>query len=177
MAENDRETEVTDKVRLPDGTIVKEFTNPETGNVTYRRNGQFISPDVAEGLKQTTELGGAIEVDEELTQSELNEYGAGITAEELRERRIENKYTQWDDVTGIDTRRIPGGESGRKQRWIQGWMDNNEVRQQVRNDPLLESKQEQRRAEEALAREIVNRLEGVRSQNEAIEVLRDYGIY
>lgn len=181
---DERETEITDEVRLPDGTRVREYTNPETGNVTYRRTGkgisgaQFISPDVAEGLQQTTELGGPIEVPEgDLTQQELSDYGIGLTADELRQRRIENKYQQWDDTTGIDTSVIPGGPSGRKQRNIQGWMDNNEVQTEVRNDPLLQSQRERRKAEEALAREIVERLSDVNTRDEAIEVLRDYGIY
>lgn len=184
MADNERVTEVTDEVRLPDGTRVKEYTNEETGNVTYRRTGpgisgaQFISPDVAEGLKQTTELGGRIEVPEgRLTQEELSDYGIGLSAEELRQNRLENKYPEWEEYDGLSTQTIPGGKSAKTERWIQGWMENNEVQQQVRNDPLLEDKSERARAREALAREIVGNLQDVRSRNEAMQVLRNYGIY
>lgn len=184
MAENDRVTEVTDEVRLPDNTVVKEYTNPETGNVTYRRTGegisgaQFISPDVAEGLQTTTELGGAIEVPEgEITQQELDQYGVGIDGEELRKRRIENKYEKWDQYSGIRTDQIPGGESKRRERWIQGWIENNELQTQVENDPLLENDQEKKRAQEAMARRIVDELEEVNSRQEAMRVLRNYGIY
>lgn len=179
------ETEVTDEVRLPDGTFVKEYTNQETGNITYRRTGknisgaQFISPDVAEGLKQTTELGGAIDVaGGGLEQSELSQYGIQITADELRQKRIENKYTRWDENEQLTTNRILGGEEYRDENWVKGWMDNNEVKQMIRNDPLLETSEEKRRAREALAREIVERLEEAETRDEAkFTILRDYGIY
>lgn len=185
MAEDERVTEVTDEVRLPDGTTVKEYTNPETGNITYRRTGrgisgaQFISPDVARGLQQTTELGGRIEVPEsELTQEELSNYGIGLSAEELRQNRINNKYQYWDEGDDISTNRILGGKEYQDRRWVQGWMENNEVQTMVNNDPLLETKQEKQQAREALAREIVERLKNVQSRDEAkFEVLRDYGIY
>ena len=184
MADNERKSTVLSRARLPDQTtVVKRETS--TGNVQYVRRGpgingeQFVSPDVGEGLEQTTELGGTTVLPDgkSLTQSELNEFGVEVDKERIKERRLKNKYTEWEDFDGLERRTLPGGDTKEilKERRIKAFMNNETVRKEVENDPLIESSDEKRIAIESLSKQLVNELTQANSRSEERAILRDYG--
>lgn len=179
MVDNDTQTERLDKVRLPNGTTISKWENPETGNISYRRNGRFISPTVGEGLEQTTELAGPIEIpdSQSVTQRELNEFGVSVDRETVRQSRLKNKYTEWENFDGLERRRLEGGDSKAilRQRRIKAFMNNETLRREVKNDPLIESRDEQRIAIESYAKQLVDELTNARTEKEEKRILREYG--
>lgn len=175
--QSERKSDLISEVELPDGNTIRKWENTD-GKMRYTRNGQFVSPDVGRGLEETTELSGPAQTPGgEMTQRELSEYGHGISSEDLRRNRIENKYGKWDDTEALRDDVILGGASNERNRWIQSWMGNETVERKIENDPLLETQGEKNRAREAYARDIVSQLEQVSSEGEAKDVLRQYDIY
>ena len=184
MADDERKSTVLSRARLPDQTtVVKRETS--TGQVQYVRRGpgingeQFVSPDVGKGLEQTTELGGTnvLPDNESLTQSELNEFGIEVDRETIRKRRIENKYTEMSNYEGLERRTLQGGNSKQqvRQRRIKAFMNNDTIRKEVKNDPLVEEGEEQKMAIESLAKQLVSELEEANNRREERAILRDYG--
>lgn len=181
---DERKSTVLSRARLPDGTtVVKRETS--TGQTQYVRRGegisgeQFVSPEVGEGLEQTTELGGTnvLPDGEDLTQSELNEFGIQVDRETIRERRVQNKYSKWNEFEGLERRRLPGGDSQElvDQRRIKAFMNNEVIRREVENDPLIESSEEKRIAIESLSKQLLEELDEASNRTQERAILREYG--
>lgn len=184
MADNERKSTIISQARLPDGTTVVE-RETSTGQKQYVRKGegisgeQFISPDVGEGLKQTTELGNSNVVpgNEGLTQRELQDFGINVDAETVRKNRVENKYTKLDETENLERRTLEGGDSKEqvRKRRIKAFMNNDVIRKEVKNDPLIETSTEQKLAIESYSRQLVEELENARNRSQERRILREYG--
>jgi hypothetical protein len=181
---DERSSKILSQARLPDGTtIVKREIS--TGDTQYVRKGpgisgeQFVSPSVGEGLEQTTELGGTnvLPGNEGLTQSELNEFGINVDREKIRQNRIENKYTKTNEFEGLERRTLEGGDSAEqvRKRRIKAFMNNDTIRKEIDNDPLIETQQEKKMAIESYSKQLVEELEGANSRSEEERILREYG--
>jgi hypothetical protein len=184
MADNERKSTILSQARLPDGTTVIE-RETSTGQTQYVRRGdgisgeQFISPDVGEGLKQTTELGNSNVVpgNEGLTQEELQDFGINVDAETVRQNRIENKYTKINETENLERRTLEGGDSKEqvRKRRIKAFMNNDVIRKEVDNDPLIETNKEKKRAIESYSKQLIEELENAGNRTQERRVLREYG--
>lgn len=184
MADNERKSKVLSKARLPDRTtVIKRETS--TGKIQYVRKGPgisgelFISPSVGKGLEQTTELGGTnvLPDGKDLTQSELQEFGVNVDRETIRNRRIRNKYTEWNNFEGYERRSLPGGDSKSaiRERRVKAFMNNEVIQKEVDNDPLIESSEERRIALESISKQLIKELETANTRSEEKSILREYG--
>lgn len=165
--------------QLANGTKINKYES-DSGTISYRygskpqkgnaQKGSFISPDVGRSLEQNV-----AESDSDLSDKSQAQFVVQPKTDEGLERARENAYPGYDNFTGINPNKVRGGQE--TMNMIRGWMRNETLNKQVKQDPLLKTKQQQKKALEARAKQVVNDLQDVKNERQAIEVLKEYGIY
>jgi hypothetical protein len=164
------ESELIASYQLPDGEKVQKFRASD-GEISYRRgDGTFVSPTVGEGIEERASRNtGQKDSDSQV------QFIVTPQSQQDRQEAIKKRYPEYDNVERLDPNQITGSES-EEQRLVKGWMNNQTLEQQIKNDPLLQTDRQQKLAKEARARQIANDLQEVESESEAIRILRQYGV-
>lgn len=175
------ESRLITSFQLNNGDVVRK-TEDSDGQVRYRRasvesgkGGQFISNQQGETLEKLA-AGGSGTSKKQQTKGQQITFVVKPENERERQETIEKAFPRWNQTTDLDPDVIPAN-SPQMINSIRAWMQNETVEQQVEDNPLLKTKAEKERAKEARAREIVGELQSVRSEQEAIQVLKSFGIY
>lgn len=165
------ESKLLTSFQLADGKVVRKFESPN-GDVTYRYasgqgnvSGQFISPQVGDSLQERAA--------ENTGESRNVNFIVRPQTKGEKQEAIEKRYPKFNNTKGLDAGRIKGNES-KLDRNTKGWMKNETIQMQVENDALIDSRDKER-AIEARARQIAEDMNNVRSEREAIQVLKAYG--
>lgn len=164
---NGGNSELLASYQLPDGEKVRKFRD-SSGGVSYRRsNGTYLSNKVGEGIEE-----GA---NRNVGDDRQVKFVVTPTTENDRNAAIDKRYPKINETKGLDPKTIRGNEP-QIDRNTKGWMENETIKQDIRNDPLLKTRSDRRKALEARARQVVEDLKNAGSEEEAIEILKQYGI-
>lgn len=156
------------KYESDDGTISYRYgSEPEKGNA---QKGSFISSNVGRSLEQNV-----AESDSDPSDKSQAQFVVQPKTEKGLDRARENAYPGFEDFAGINPNKVQGGQE--TMNMIRGWMRNETLNQQIKQDPLLKTRQQEKKALEARAKQVVNDLQDVKNERQAIEVLKEYGIY
>lgn len=179
MAENPQSSELLLSFETPSGDVIRkiQFTD-ENGDLEtqYRRasttqagkqGGTIISKTVGEQLENQAQ--------ESVGRAKDIEYIVTPKTNQDRERAIETRYENWEEIEGRDPSRIEEGQS-RRESSILYFMQRAEIQEQIENDPLLQNTQERRRALESRAIQIADELEKAATEGQRIVILRQFGI-
>ena len=160
------------------GDVIYKERN-SNGNIQYRRGatsssskqgGSFVNPELGRNLEKAARSS----TDRSQTQPEQAQI-ITPTPERDRSEIVSQKYLNYQQTEGRNKRRFSADMSQRETA-IRSWMDNEQLKQQIDNDPLLQTESERRKAEEALAIEIVDELGSAESERERRGILRQYNL-
>lgn len=166
------ESELIEVIQLPSGEQMRKFRATDD-NITYRRSdGTFLSPSVGEALEANANR----QVDAKGTEREQARFSVEPKSEADRKELVETRYPQVDGVKGLNPER-PKSASSQYEQNVMAWMQNSTVRNQIRQDPLVNNEQERTELLEARSRQLVDDLQSVKNEKEAMQVLRSYNIY
>jgi len=161
-----------------EGDVIYKERNT-SGEIQYRRGvtgssgkqgGSFVSPDLGRNLEKAARSS----TDESQTQPNQAQI-ITPTSERDRDEIIGQKYLNYKDTENRNKRRF-SADMNTRETAIRSWMDNEQLKQQIDNDPLLETESERRQAQEALAIEIVDELGSSESERERRAILRQYNL-
>lgn len=166
------QSELIETIQLPDGGQMRKF-RAKDGQVSYRRgDGTFLSPDVGKALEKNANR----QVGNEDAPKQQATFNVKPRSEEDRKALVESRYPEIDNVSNLNPER-PKTANDKMEQVTMSWMDNETLRRQIRQDPLLDSDVERSEALEARARELVEDIQNVKNEEEAMQVLRSYDIY
>lgn len=142
-----------------------------SGQIRWRsaQTGRLLSNDQIEAVKQNAQRQATKQQNPDIDVS----YTVEPTTDEDRQNAVEIRYPEINNTSGLDPRTISSGDS--KTNRIKAWMENDALVREIENDPLLQNQRERDRALEARARQLVDDLEGVSNEREAVEVIQKYG--
>jgi len=93
---------------------------------------------------------------------------------EARKQAIQQAFPELNNITGINPNKPRAGE--KRNNIIRSFMDNQDFRTSVGNNPLLEGNKEREQALEARAREVLKAFEQADTQAEKEQIKRQYNL-
>lgn len=166
------ESELIEAIQLPNGEQMRKFRATD-GQVSYRRSdGTFLSPEVGKALERNANR----QLEAEGTDREQATFTVEPKSENDRQELVNARYPEIDNVSGLNPER-PKSAGSKLEENVMAWMSNDTLKQQVRQDPLVNNDKQRTELLEARARQITNDLRSVDSEKEAMQVLRSYNVY
>jgi hypothetical protein len=149
------------KIETTDGQFRYQSFNNQRG-----QEGVFIPNE--QGRALFTEAGDDPTVD----QSQVD-FTVEPQTEQNRKDALRARYTDWDNTEGYNPDVYPSDVDG-KERQIISYMSRKEIEEQIEQDPFIESSAEKTKAREALAREVMDKIEDAGSEREVERILQQY---
>lgn len=161
------------EIETASGSTVRKIET-DSGQVQYQSfdnarqgEGQFLPNQQGDALfEQATKEGKPTET------TNVN-FTVEPQTEDTRREALSERYDQWNNVKGYSPDVYPSNVSGRE-RQIISYMSNESLQREAHNDPFVRTKVDERRAAEALAREVMNKIENADTQKEIDRILSQY---
>lgn len=169
-------SEIVESFKTPGGQELQKIQYKDANDNTQTRwrtksNNEFRTEAQVDQIKQNA---AKRSVETNNPQNNID-YVVEPTDETDRRNALKIEYPYYDSTDGIDPNRPdPNGSFDNR---VRGWMGNETLRKQVKQDPLIRTQKEADKALEAKARQVANDLQSVKSEREAMEILKRYDIY
>jgi hypothetical protein len=168
------DSELIETMELANGDTVRKWRFSD-GSIQYRRGGDTESGRTG-GTPITKKQGEMLEKNAMQSPNSGVQFDVQPTKQGDRENVLRQKYEGYgQDYKRLDPSKYSGNEP-EEDRLTKIWKGNEQVKQKIKNDPFLRTNKERDKAREAYARKIANELMKANSEDDAVEILRQYGV-